>query len=55
VTIETDDNYSIRFKMKKTLFAQHYLLIYNHKIRNGKSVIVDRESDIWSETAVTVG
>jgi len=23
VTFETDDNYSIRFEMKKTLFAQH--------------------------------
>jgi len=24
VTFETDDNYLIRFEMKKTLFAQHY-------------------------------
>jgi len=24
MTFETDDNYLIRFEMKKTLFAQHY-------------------------------
>jgi len=25
VTFESDDSYSIRFEMKKTLFAQYYL------------------------------